>query len=458
MPDINLDYLNNERIIAFQRIEKLEKEIDALTSVMKDVRTVAENKITDDEKIARDAAVKAESLLSNVENTHKNILSLFGEIEKVNENYKNNKQTLSSAIKKSKEIEQNSEYASQTKETIEQNCEDIKTLQSNALIALNEIKNTKDKIEEIEQQVNAFSVSISEKNKNSSKLYDEIEDVHDTVFGYDTEKGEHENGLKEDLEAAYEEVEQSFEKTKEEFQKVKEGYEQTFLEKKRQIEELLPDALTAGLANGYVEKKNEEEKELIKHEKTFRNSIWGLVGISCIPLSINTLLYLVYNYPLTKILETFPAVLAFVLPLYFPVLWLTWNANKEAKLSKRLIEEYTHKEVVSKTYQGLAEQVKNLDNGDISYQLKERLLYNLISVNSENPGKLISDYNKPDNPLIDILDRSVALATTFDKLKNLPGLGRISSYFDKKEKQTTTRALEKAQEGIELQEELTEKN
>ena len=147
-----------------------------------------------------------------------------------------------------------------------------------------------------------------------------------------------------------------------------------------------------------------------------------------------------------------------MLPLYFPVLWLAWNANKELKLSKRLIEEYTHKEVVSKTYQGLAEQVKNLDKSDVSYQLKERLLYNLISVNSENPGKLISDYNKPDNPLMDILDRSVALATAFDKIKGIPGLGRLSSYLDRKEAQSTKKVFEKAEEGLTLQEDLIEKN
>jgi hypothetical protein len=59
---------------------------------------------------------------------------------------------------------------------------------------------------------------------------------------------------------------------------------------------------------------------------------------------------------------------------------------------------------------------------------------------------------------MDILDRSVALATAFDKIKGIPGLGRLSSYLDRKEAQSTKKVFEKAEEGLTLQEDLTEKN
>ena len=458
MSDIDLYYLNNERVIAFQRIEKLEKELATLTNSLQDVRSIAENKITDDEKSAQNAAIRAQSFLTNVEDSINKIQPLLEEIKSVNDDYKNNKQILSTAIKKSKEIEQYFDNISQIAETIKKNQENVQNLQQQAITNLTNIQNTQAKVQEIEAQTNTFSTNISDVNKKSSELYEEIEEVHDAIWGYDDENGKHESGLKEQLETAYEEVKKFFDETKNKLEIIKDEYEQTFLEKKKQIEELLPDALTAGLANGYVEKKIEEEKKILNHQKAFQKSILGLMLISCIPIAINVTLYFGYGYQLDKLLQTFPSSLAFVLPLYFPVLWLAWNANKELKLSKRLIEEYTHKEVVSKTYQGLAEQVKNLDKSDVSYQLKERLLYNLISVNSENPGKLISDYNKPDNPLMDILDRSVALATAFDKIKGIPGLGRLSSYLDRKEAQSTKKVFEKAEEGLTLQEDLIEKN
>ena len=46
MSEINLDYLNKERILAFQRIESLEKNIVDISKSLQEVRSIAENKIT----------------------------------------------------------------------------------------------------------------------------------------------------------------------------------------------------------------------------------------------------------------------------------------------------------------------------------------------------------------------------------------------------------------------------
>jgi len=129
-----------------------------------------------------------------------------------------------------------------------------------------------------------------------------------------------------------------------------------------------------------------------------------------------------------------PRVVLSVLPLYVPVLWYAYSANKKMNLSKRLIEEYTHKEVLSKTYEGLSKQINDIEDVDISSELKIKLLYNILEVSSENPGKLISDYNKSDHPLMDALEKSTKLSRAVDKLENIPGLGKLSKILDSKSK------------------------
>lgn len=115
-----------------------------------------------------------------------------------------------------------------------------------------------------------------------------------------------------------------------------------------------------------------------------------------------------------------------MLPLYIPVFWLAYSANKSVKLSKRLIEEYTHKGVIGKTFEGLSTQIKDVENKEISEQLKTQLLFTIISANNENPGKLISDYNKSDHPLMDALDKSSKLSDAVNKLAKIPGFSSIT--------------------------------
>ncbi len=137
-------------------------------------------------------------------------------------------------------------------------------------------------------------------------------------------------------------------------------------------------------------------------------------------------------------------------PLYIPVLWLAYSANKSLKLSKRLIEEYTHKEVLSKTFEGLSQQIENIEDKDISSDLRTKLLYNIIEVNSENPGKLITDYNKSDHPLMDALDKSFKLANAVDKLSEIPGLSKLAAVLDKKSKRIIKEKQEKTNEGLDV--------
>jgi hypothetical protein len=97
-------------------------------------------------------------------------------------------------------------------------------------------------------------------------------------------------------------------------------------------------------------------------------------------------------------------------------LWIAFSTSKKINVSKRLIEEYTHKEVVSKTYEGLSKQIDDIRNAKASEELRTKLLRNILDVSVENPGKLLSDYNESDHPI----------------LGKIPGISKLFSKSDTK--------------------------
>lgn len=458
MSEINLNYLNNERIEAFKRIEGLEQSIKKITDAVENVKSIAEHKITDDTKSAQDAAVRARSFSDNAEQVFQEIKGMLSEINPIIDDYKAHKKLLSSAIKKSQDFEEKYNLMIERSDSVVIEQSKIQNLQSQINTELERAQSSKSRISSMEADATTTTSKISDLHTKSLEYKGNIEQLYNKILGYDREDGTHEEGLKEQLEKSYQDLTKTISDTQKHLEQLELNYNNTFNEKKKSIEELLPDALTAGLASAYAAKKNHEKEQLKTYRDSFTHSIYGLIGISLIPLIVNLILYFKYNYTLPQIFAFLPTSLAFVLPLYFPTLWLAWNANKELKLSKRLIEEYTHKEVMSRTYQGLAQQVKDLNADDISNQLKDRLLHNLITVNSENPGKLISDYNKTDNPLMEILDKSIALSDIFKKLGNIPGFGKLSIYLRNKEEKKLEELEEKASKGLEIQKVIENEN
>jgi len=138
-----------------------------------------------------------------------------------------------------------------------------------------------------------------------------------------------------------------------------------------------------------------------------------------------------------------------ILPLYIPIVWLAYSSNKKINLSKRLIEEYTHKEVLSKTFEGLSKQIENIEDKEVSSELKIKLLHNILSVSSENPGKLISDYNTADHPLMDALDKSAKLNDAINVISKIPGLSKLSNILESRANKINQEQEEKISLGLE---------
>ncbi len=330
------------------------------------------------------------------------------------------------------------------------------------------------KLEAVSARSEELSAKIDLVHKNVLNKRKEVDELYLEIFGYketDDNTGEETAvpGLKNQLEDSYSELSTHLDQyklefvnyksdTKKEYEEYKKGKEIDFIETvekweteyaaiSQQIKELLPNALTAGLSYAYTKKKDDEVSDINIYTAKFDKAIFYLVIISLIPFAVSIVL-LIQGKPLDKVLLDMPRLVLAILPLYVPILWVAYSTSKKINLSKRLVEEYTHKEVLSKTFEGLSNQISTIPDNEISADLRIKLLYNILEVSSENPGKLITDYNKADHPLMDALEKSVQLTNAVERLSKIPGFSKIASVLDKKSKDILQEKASKATAGL----------
>jgi hypothetical protein len=303
---------------------------------------------------------------------------------------------------------------------------------------------------------------------NIEKHYKEISNLHLKIFGYMKKNEDGDDikiaGLKDELESSYKnlaaelsnlhkEIETSLNLSHENSTKVYDHWETQHNSLKEKIESLLPGALTTGLSYAYKEKKDIEIEAMGTANKYFFYAILGLIIISSIPFAVSTYM-LLDGSQLEDVILKLPRMVAAILPLYVPVLWMAYSSSKKVNLSKRLIEEYSHKEALSKTFEGLSGQINNIKDNHEKDELRAKLLYNLLEVSAENPGKLIYDYNNADHPLMDALDKSVKLSEAITKIANIPGMSKLTNVLIEKEKKIKADMNDKADEGMDMSNEL----
>lgn len=382
------------------------------------------------------------------------------------------------------EIKYESEQAKNRLQNIEEHHDAFQQTRTDAKVELNLLSELVDEKEELTAKITDINLLVTESQEfslklkslvsNSEKERKKIQEIYFDVFGYKTEDDdgnvEHIDGLVTKLENSYDAIKEKLqaidEKSKELENHLVEQISNCELSAQnrfddyifkveaqhrgivKKITSLLPKALTAGLSGAYEAKIEQEEKQLLQHEKTFNYSIISLVICSSLPIGFN-IYRIVTSTPLPDIVKDTPLLLSMMLPLYTPILWVAYSANKKYKLSKRLIEEYTHKGVLSKTFEGLSTQIQEVGEESINKELRTKLLYNLLNVNSENPGKLISDYNKSDHPLMDALDKSSKFADSLSKLERLPLISPLIKHLSEREEQKIKAKYEKTSELIE---------
>jgi DNA repair exonuclease SbcCD ATPase subunit len=318
------------------------------------------------------------------------------------------------------------------------------------------------KSETLPSSVEKVEIALSSSEEMFSKINDllshsaskksEIDELRDKILGKEMEvdgSSVHVDGIKDRLEKSYTDIDSRIKNLEGEIQHFVDGIKSNFdgrLGKQTEdferlvtnstarieaidteLKDLLPGAMAAGLSAAYAKKKDDETESLGKSETKFQKAIFAMAAISGIPLAVDTYLLFGEKLGVLKIIQDTPNLLFAILPLYLPALWIAISLNKKINLSKRLIEEYTHKEVLGKTFSGISNQIETLKTDTSTKEdLRTRLLFNLLHVSAENPGKLITDYNKTDHPLLSVLDNSKKLSESMEALANIPGLSAIT--------------------------------
>lgn len=463
----SLEYLESERIKLWEKLLLIEEEVKKKTS--------------DYENEAKQSSKKASEFRNRSEEAKKASIEHLEEIKgRLTEIRRNH--TLSNGYSTKTESIQNESLTilndirniatiiEEQKELIDQHATDLNELFEN----YDDFSTKINSLDLIYSKGSDISTKIDTIYKTALNRKKEIDELYYEIIGYtetDETTGEETeiDGLKQELEDSYTTLKSNFKTAEKEihdfktnseikyeefveskeksYKQIKSSWEEEYSEIVKKINGLLPNALTAGLSYAYSNKKKEEEIESKRLRKLFFIGIAGMVCVSLIPFYVS-IRALIDNVEMAEVILRMPRLVVAILPLYIPVLWIAYSSNKKLNLSKRLIEEYTHKEVLSKTFEGLSTQILNIKDSEVSSDLSNRLLYNILEVSSENPGKLISDYNKSDHPLMDALDKSVKLANAVERLTKIPGLSKLVSVLDKKAKDIVSEVAKDANSGV----------
>lgn len=469
-------------------------DFDSFKAAMKgEIKSLKQDinlKATDSEEIAKTAAVnavEAESRVKNLESQFK--LELEG-LHQFGIAAKAELDSITAECEKARAAneELNSSIANTTElfnalSAVKSEVDSAKTnIHSNIEIINDALKKSETlpesvvKVEEILNNSEELFSKIGDLLSHSASKKSEIDDLRDKILGKEIEvdgSNVHVDGIKDKLEKSYTEIDSQVKNLEVDVQilvdSIKSSHDrqlavqtenfETLVSKSNsrideidtELKALLPGAMAAGLSAAYAKKKDDETASLEKSEDKFQKAIFSMVAISVIPFAVDTYLLFWGNLGILKVIQDTPNLLLAILPLYLPALWIAISLNKKVNLSKRLIEEYTHKEVLGKTFSGISNQIDTLTAaGSIKEELRTQLLFNLLQVSAENPGKLITDYNKTDHPLLSVLENSKKLSDSMDVLSKVPGLGAITKGIAARAAKETEDTAKDVAKGIEL--------
>ncbi|WP_052438107.1 hypothetical protein [Vibrio harveyi] len=455
--------LNEEKGYIWSEINKLQETIKGLESLVSKLnksapehftKTVgARNKVSQIKNQAQTSFEQLQEICNSAEDGNELLATLK---ESAQQNSQLIQQYFEQARDSLEELNETKDIYTSTKEDADLAISQLNDLleEKNTLsVRIDSISAQVETSEQLTNKLKTLLSSATNERKGISELYQEI-------FGYtyEDDQGEEQvvDGLQKHLESSYSKIKDDLGQLSSEVALTRKHQEEALIaiaeayekkakgflssaEKQRaatfeKINSLLPAALTAGLSCAYADKIAVEKVQLDKHDKAFYLAIIGLIVCSSLPVIFTMIRVLYLQESFSLVIKDMPTIFSVMLPVYAPILWVAYSSNKSYKLSKRLIEEYTHKEVSSRTFEGLSTQISNIGEDDTSGELRTRLLFNLLQVNSENPGKLISDYNNSDHPILDAIDKSSKFTDALGKLENVPVLSQLLNHLNAREK------------------------
>ena len=449
--------------------ETIISQIDSLQNQIRLLQSEINKRTSDDEKEARQHSKKASEFRNKIEYKLEEATGIVNNLQLELESVRGTKNEINNI--NAEVVEQKGEVALKISELENDEVEyqkSLTNLKSQIKIVDETFERYPDLNEQLESLVNLSNSTEENFKKSGSTLNhinnrkEEIDDLHRELFGYTEKDGEEEiviEGLRSKLQGTYNKLEKNLgaslenigkleTKYKNSYSSFESSYKSRYKKINDDIEALLPAALTAGLSSAFSKKKEDEVELSLKLQKRFTYGIYGLIGASMIPVFVS-IVFLWQNIELVEVINRIPRLVLAIVPLYIPILWFTYSANKKLNLSKRLIEEYSHKEVLSRTYEGLSKQIEGLEDPNQSEELRFRLLSSFLQVSSENPGKLISNYEASDHPVMEALEQSYKFQIAIDKLEGVPGLGKVAALLEKNAKKKLQVKEEKIKQTLE---------
>lgn len=423
------EYLDEERKKTWERIENLEKTLPAVQKLAEEAKKIAESKISTTEKEATDAFTSAQKLVQEISSKNDEIQKLFNDIKDIVDSYAEHKGALKKAITVADEINEKSDILFGNTSGLLESQNKIKAIQEETTTYCLQIRKMKEDVSASEIEATSVLKKVSDLQTAATKKKSEIDDLYNEIMGYETENNQHEDGLKDILSHSYDELDDLYKKLSKEFStfsndinlKLKnfmDNAEKSKEEVVKEIRSYLPDSVAAGLAGAFNKKKKEEIDEREKATKKFAHLIYLMVAVAILPFFVYAVLFF-QEKSIDDIILKIPNMTVAVLPLYAPLIWLAIHLNHRINLSKKLIEEYAYKEAVCKSFAGLSEQIETINDKETLQELRLKLIDLVMSVNSDNPGKYIKNYDKCDNPAIELLSRLEKLGHLNIKTKDL---------------------------------------
>lgn len=267
---------------------------------------------------------------------------------------------------------------SQHKSNSEQWRNEIETAKNQSTTSYNEIENLKKEITETRDELIEKLNAVEVKKEDIDKFFIKI-------FGEEDEQGKRLGGLSVRLSQKEKEVD-SFLNTQE--KRYKELFEK--------IESLLPGATSIGLAQAYYDQKISYKWPVIIWAIIF---ILALVGVFITGLlSYKNGINLSFGELLN--VEQATSKLLAKIPFFFALIWLAAFSSKQYRQNKRLEQEYAHKEVLAKSYQGYKRELESQGKTITDKEIIGALHKVLVATIAKNPSEIMDDGSKEDTPSI----------------------------------------------------------
>lgn len=406
----------SKRDEVWKRIVELEGSVKTLATGLSSVKTLAESRVSADEKTANDAAKKAvdgakkvkeavdvvAGMAANIEQLKKSLPEALQKVGQVEAMYQDGKRDQEIGNKIAKELnalqdslknileiaKKQGDEVSAKVQVVDQQAQSAKELKTQVSNDAAEVKACLEKSNTLRSELQAgkkeFDKVLAEAQENLTSLHDAKKDELDAVV---KEKSEVLDALKEEKATALDDAIAKYTKEhdgllaekKQAFAELLEKANASFGELKDRIETLLPGATSAGLASAFRLRKD-------TIQGTKRWWIFGLI-LSSVALIIFGVCSLLGCLPNQSVVVSVAGRSVIVVGLIFIEEFCRRNYN----IAARLTEAYAYKEVLSTSYLGYKKEMNEMPmpkNTEESPETKGSsvLMQTLLKKLDEEPG------------------------------------------------------------------------